>query len=108
MMPTYSSGNWVRNLISVIAENKEMYISFKVDVVVDEYVDELGKVKEKKIQLRFIDSIRFMASSLDSLTNNLVKDGRKLSGFEDYSGKQYELLIGKAVYPYKYIGSWDS
>ena len=38
----------------------------------NEYVDELGKVKEKKIQLRFIDSIRFMASSLDSLTNNFV------------------------------------
>ena len=27
---------------------------------------------EKKIQLRFIDSINFMASSLDSLTRNLA------------------------------------
>ena len=35
-------------------------------------MDELGKIKEKKIQLRFIDSMRFMASSLDSLTINLV------------------------------------
>ena len=68
--------------IDVIAENKEKYISFSVDVVVDESVD-WGKVKEKKIKLRFIDSMRFMASTLDSLTNNLVKDGRKLSGFED-------------------------
>ena len=59
----------------MIAENKEKYISFTVDVVVDWYVDELGKIKEKKIQLRFIDSMRLMASSLDSLTNNLVKDG---------------------------------
>ena len=38
--------------IGVIAENKEKYISFTVDVVVNEYVDELGKVKEKKIQLK--------------------------------------------------------
>ena len=56
----------------MIAENKEKYISFNIDVMADEYVDELGKVKEKKIQLRFIGSIRFMGSSLDSLSSNLV------------------------------------
>ena len=53
-------------------ENKEKYISFNVDVVVDSHTDNLGEVKTKKIQLRFIDSFRLMASSLDSLTNNLV------------------------------------
>ena len=57
--------------IGVIAENKEKYISFNVDVVVDTY-EEMGEVKEKIIQLRFIDSIRFMASSLNSSMNNLV------------------------------------
>ena len=51
--------------------------------------------------------MRFMASSLDSLTNNLVKDGRKLSGFEDYSEEQYELLTRKGVYSYEYMTSWD-
>ena len=40
--------------------------------MVDRYEDELGKIKEKKIQLVFIDSMRFIASSLDSLMNNLV------------------------------------
>ena len=68
-------------------------------------MDDSDEVKEKKIQLRFIDSMRFMASSLGSLTNNLVKDGCKLSGFEDYSEAQYELLIRKGVYPYE--SSWD-
>ena len=58
------------NKIGVIAENKEKYISFTIDAMVDEYKDK-GKTKEKKIQLRFINSFRFMASSLDSLTNNL-------------------------------------
>ena len=58
--------------IGVISENKEKCISFYVDVVVDRYEDELDKIKEKKIELRFIDSKRFMVSSLDSLTNNLV------------------------------------
>ena len=56
----------------MIAENKEKYISFTVDVLLDSCMDASGKVKEKKIQLRFIDSIRFMASSLDSLSSNLV------------------------------------
>ena len=58
--------------IGVIAENKEKYISFTVDVIVDWYEDASGEVKEKKIQLRFIDSIRFMASSVHSLSMNLV------------------------------------
>ena len=58
--------------IGVIAENKEKYISFNVDVIVGLYEDMWGRIKKKKIQLRFIDSIRFMASSLDSLTRNLV------------------------------------
>ena len=58
--------------MGVIAENREKYISFNIDVVVDTYEDKNGDIKEKKIQLRFIDSIRFMASSLDSLSSNLV------------------------------------
>ena len=60
--------------IGVIAENKN-YISFNIDVIIDRYEDELGRIKEEKIQLRFIDSMRFMTSCLDSLMNNLVKDG---------------------------------
>ena len=40
-----------------------------------------------------------MSSSLDSLTKNLVRGGKKLFGFEDYSELQYGLL--------EYINSWD-
>ena len=56
----------------MIAENKEKYISFTADAVVDKYKDKNGKEKEKKIQLRFIDSKRFMQSSSDALSSNLV------------------------------------
>ena len=71
--------------IDVIAKNKEDYISFSVEVAVDKYVDKLGNEKEKLIELRFINSFKFMASSLDSLTRNLVggKGGEKLFGFEN-------------------------
>ena len=59
--------------IGVIAKNKEDYITFSVNVVVDRYTDKNGDEKDKFIELRFIDNYKFMASSLDSLTNNLVK-----------------------------------
>ena len=49
-----------------------------------------------------------MVSSLDSLTKNLVKDGRKLTGFEDYSEPRYELLVRKGVNPFEYMSSWDT
>ena len=48
-----------------------------------------------------------MASSLDSLTSNLVKGGHKITRFEDYSEDQYALLVREGVYPYEYMTSWD-
>ena len=93
--------------IEVIAKNKEDYITFSVKVAVDKYQNKEGNERDRFIKLRFIDSFKFMASSLDSLTKNLVKGGRKLTGFEDYSEPQYELLMGKRVYPYEYMSSWD-
>ena len=93
--------------MEVIAKNKEDYISFSIKVPVDSYIDKNGEEKDKLIELRFIDSFKFMSSSLDSLTKNLVSGGKKLFGFEDYSELQYDLLTRKGVYPYEYINSWD-
>ena len=93
--------------MEVIAKNKEDYISFSVDVTVDKYVDKEGNEKEKLIELRFIDSFKFMYSSLDSLTKNLVSGGKQLFGFEDYLELKYELLTRKGIYPYEYVSSWD-
>ena len=59
------------------------------------------------MELRFIDSFKFMSSSLDSLVNNLAKGGHEFWGFERYSSEQRELLIRKGVYPYDYMDSWD-
>ena len=62
--------------------------------------------KSKETELRFIDSFKFMSSSLDSLFN-LAKGGHEFWGFEKRSPKQKELLIRKGVYPYEYMDSWD-
>ena len=93
--------------MEVIAKNKEDYISFSVKIPVEKYIDKNGEEKDKLIALRFIDSFKFMSSSLDSLTKNLVSGSKKLFGFEDYSDLQYDLLTRKGVYPYEYINSWD-
>ena len=61
--------------MEIIAKNKEDYISFSIKVPVDSYIDKIGEEKDKLIELRFIDSFKFMSSSLDSLTKNLVRGG---------------------------------
>ena len=93
--------------MGVIVKNKEDYISFSIKVPVEKYIDKNGEEKDKLIELRFIDSFKFMSSSLDFLTKNLVSSSKKLFGFEDYSDLQYDLLTRKGVYPYEYINSWN-
>ena len=93
--------------MGVIAKNIEDYISFSIKVEVDKYVDKEGNEKSKEIELRFIDSFKFMSSSLDSLIKNLAKGNHKLWGFEDYTDEQRKLLISKGIYPYEYMNSWD-
>ena len=91
----------------VIDKNKEEYITFSVEVVVEKYIDRQGVEKEKFMELRSIDSLKFMAMSLDSLVKNLANGGQRLAGFEEYSESQYKLLTRKGIYPYEYMTSWD-
>ena len=93
--------------MNVITENTEDYISFSIKVEVDKYIDKDGNERVKEMELRFIDSIKFMCSSLDSVVNNLAKGGHQFFGFETYNDRQRELLIRKGIYPYEYMDSWD-
>ena len=79
--------------MGVIAKNKEDYISFSIKVEVDKHIDKDGNEQIKEMELRFIDSIKFMSSSLDSLVNNLAKGDHQFFGFESYNNCQLELLI---------------
>ena len=62
------------NKIGVIAENKEKYVSFnvKINVKLAGVRDKDGKGVHKNITLRFIESFRFMASSLDKLASSYM------------------------------------
>ena len=100
-------GRYSRDIMKVKAKTTQDYITFSVEVTVDKYVDKLGNEKEKLIELRFIDSFKFIVSRLGSLTRNLVGGGRKMFGFENCSEQQYEPLTRKGVYPYEHMTSWD-
>ena len=54
--------------------------------------------------MRFIDSFKFMATSLDKLVNNLSKDA--FVNVKKYYGEdKLDLLTRKGVYPYEYMDS---
>ncbi|XP_067126115.1 uncharacterized protein [Centruroides vittatus] len=78
--------------IDLIPNNEERYLSFS---------KKIGKMK-----LTFIDSFRFMASSIDKLSSNLKKEQfRETSKF--FPNHLLDLVIRKGVFPYDYMDSWE-
>ena len=57
--------------LDVIAQNKERYISFTKNILIDNVQDRKNKQKKVFLKLRFLDSYRFMASSLAEINGNL-------------------------------------
>ena len=88
--------------ISCIPNKEENDISFTKQVIIDKFVNKEGKEVNVKHELRFIDSLRFMASGLDKLSSN-----QKIDQFVNlkkfYSGNQLSLLLRKGIYPYDYV-----
>jgi len=80
---------------TVIPNSEEKFISF-------------SKYISNKFTLRFIDTFRFMASSLSSLSKNLMTP--RLDKFREtskhFSRNDMALATRKGVYPYEYTDSW--
>jgi len=93
--------------INCIAKNEESYITFGKQIVVGEYTDKYGmKLGKTTCELKFVDSFRFMSSSLEALVKNLDRDQCKnLKKF--YGERHLDLLKRKGVYPYDYVDSVD-
>ena len=76
----YDSHLFIKNLgftagnIDCIPNNEERYISFTKNIEVGSYMNFEGETKPKYHKIRFIDSWKFMAESLDKLVNNLPED----------------------------------
>ena len=105
----YDSHLFVKNLgksegdIDCIPNNEEKYISFSKKIQVGIYLDKDKNEKPKMHEIRFLDSAKFMASSLDSLVKNLVKE--KLHNVRREFGGKTDLIARKGVYPYDYMDS---
>ena len=86
--------------IECLAKNKEDYISFTKKVKVDEYVKN-DKKNPVYFNLRFLDSFKFMASSLFCLSKNLNEFPIcRNNGLQDRH-------LRKGIYPYDYMDSFN-
>ena len=108
----YDSHLFIKNLgksegkIDCIPNNEEKYISFTKHILVDKFIDKKEEEKEVMRELRFIDSFKFMAASLDSLVKNLPKESFK-NLTEFYEGDQLNLLLRKGVFPYDWFDNFN-
>lgn len=97
--------------ISLIPQTDEVYISF-TQTVEPPKNERKRKYKEsipKLIKLRFIDSFRFMSSSLDHLSSLLPSEKKKIvhSEFHEFNAERIQMLERKGVFPYDYVDSWS-
>ena len=74
-----------------LVENTERYITFTVSIKKEvTRIDKYGKRIKKNVSyiLQFIDSARFMATSLSNLENNLSEGIHKIKCKYRYDGKK--------------------
>ena len=87
--------------INCIPNSEEKYISFSKSILPDDVEDNY----KNRIEIRYIDSFKFVASSIDSLSKNLSREQfREMSKVFE---KDTDLLIRKGVYPYDYMDNFE-
>ncbi|KAE9530026.1 hypothetical protein AGLY_011488 [Aphis glycines] len=61
-----------------------------------------------RFSIKFVDTFRFMASSLSELAENLLEDkSRFKETLKLFSNKTLDLVTRKGVFPYEYIDNWS-
>ncbi|XP_011858562.1 PREDICTED: uncharacterized protein LOC105556097, partial [Vollenhovia emeryi] len=91
--------------VDVLPTTKETYISFTKNV---KNTIENSK-RQNCIKLRFIDSYKFLSTSLDRLASFLHRYQLKIvrSEFSKLSSDDFDLLTRKGVFPYEYVDCAD-
>ena len=92
--------------LTCIPSTEEKYISFSKSIKVGEYYClKLGKMCPINFEIRFLDSFKFLQTSLANLVSNLSPDDFKNT--QNAFKRNTELLTRKGVYPYDYVSSLD-
>ena len=106
----YDSHLFVKSLgleegdISCIPKTDEKYISFSKKIPMEIISLEDGETKTLCLEMRFLDSMKFMSKSLDSLVKTLGKDKFiTLTSQMSVDETSLDLLKRKGVFPYEYM-----
>ena len=93
--------------LTCIPSTEEKYISFSKSIKVGSYYsNKFGKMLPINFEIRFLDSFKFLQTSLANLVSNLTK--------EDFHNTKHvmkdtniDLITRKGIYPYDYVSSLD-
>ena len=92
--------------LNCIPSTEEKYISFSKSIKVDEYYSfKVDKMIPVNFEIRFLDSFKFLQTSLSNLVSNLSPDD--FHNTKHVFKKNTELLTRKGVYPYDYVSSLE-
>ena len=92
--------------LNCIPSTEEKYISFSKKIKVAEYRSKsTGEMVTLNFEVRFIDSFKFLSTSLANLVGNLQTND--FHNTNHVFKKNVDLLTRKGVYPYDYVSSLD-
>ena len=90
--------------LNCIPSTEEKYILFSKKIKVDEYKSrKTGEMVSLNFEIRFIDSFKFLQTSLANLVGNLQPDD--FHNTKEIMKDNVDLLTRKGVYPYDYVSS---
>ena len=93
--------------LSCIPSTEEKYISFSKKIKVDEYISRrTGETVSVNFEIRFIDSYKFLQTSLANLVRNLQPDD--FHNTKAAYPQNIDLLTRKGVYPCDYVSSIEA
>ncbi|XP_050308625.1 uncharacterized protein LOC126745018 [Anthonomus grandis grandis] len=81
--------------VTLLPVNKEKFISFS------KYIENTS------IQFRFLDSFRFMSSSLDRLSSYLSSSEKYITKSFCKNETEFNLISRKGIFPYDYLDCWE-